>query len=120
MSRLVSNIDRRTERENAIVHMRAVPVELPPPLAKKNITSSIEPKKLPPPEGYQVASEEIKDSSENDKGSGSCLRWLATWVAFPLLLLISLIGCIVWIVLLPFKLVCCPCECHHFYFCFLV
>ena len=109
LKRLISNIDRRTERENAIVHMKAIPLELPLPLAKKHITSSIDPSNLPSSDGYQVAKEEIQDS-ENDRGSASCLKWLATWVAFPLLLLISFMGCIVWIVLLPFKLVCCPCE----------
>jgi len=106
LRRLLQQIDRRTERENAIVYMRAVPVELPPPIEKKGITPAITMNDLPPSEGYQEAKEEQRKEGES---KFSCLKCVATCICMPLLLLISLIGFIVSILLLPCKLVCCPC-----------
>ena len=86
--------------------MRAVPVELPPPIEKKGITPAITMNDLPPSEGYQEAKEEQRKEGES---KFSCLKCVATCICMPLLLLISLIGFIVSILLLPCKLVCCPC-----------
>lgn len=109
--RFLYNVDRRAERENAIVHMRAVPIELPPPLPKKNITKDLLDEQIEAlvSDYHSFKCAEVDTESEGKEAQSSCWRWLATWVAFPLLLIISLIGAIVWLVLLPFKLICCPC-----------
>ncbi|CAD7704860.1 unnamed protein product [Ostreobium quekettii] len=39
------------------------------------------------------------------------MRCLVFLIASPALLLISLFGCLVWILLLPFRCICCPCAC---------
>jgi hypothetical protein len=41
----------------------------------------------------------------------SCLRWLLFLLAFPLMVLISAVGIVLWVVLLPVKIICCPCGC---------
>lgn len=38
----------------------------------------------------------------------ACWRWLLVIIALPLLAIISLVGIVVWIVLLPLKCCCCP------------
>ena len=38
----------------------------------------------------------------------ACWRWLLVIVALPLLAIISVVGIIVWVVLLPLKCCCCP------------
>lgn len=38
----------------------------------------------------------------------ACWRWLLVIIALPLLAIISLVGIVVWIVLLPLKCFCCP------------
>ena len=43
--------------------------------------------------------------------AGNCLRWLLVIIAFPILAILSVIGIVIWIVLLPIKIVCCPVGC---------
>ena len=40
--------------------------------------------------------------------SPACWRWLLVIIAAPFLLIISLVGIVVWLVLLPLKICCCP------------
>ena len=49
-------------------------------------------------------------SSSHSSSSGcSFCRCLVCALVYPLLLLVSLVGCVVWLVLLPFKVCCCCC-----------
>jgi hypothetical protein len=50
-------------------------------------------------------------SSSNNNTSAGCsfCRCLVCALVYPLLLLVSLVGCVVWLVLLPFKVCCCCC-----------
>jgi len=114
LKRLLYQIDRKTERENAIVHMRAVPVDLPPLIQKdkaKDIAKTLPAGgKFPPTEEFQVIQETSQGSDGGQSSQGSsCLRWTAACICMPLLALISVIGAIVWVLLLPCKLICCPC-----------
>lgn len=43
-----------------------------------------------------------------DSEGTACWRWLLVIIAAPLLLIISLVGIVVWLVLLPLKICCCP------------
>lgn len=38
-------------------------------------------------------------------------RWLLVAIALPLLVVVSLVGVLVWLVLLPVKILCCPLGC---------
>lgn len=40
--------------------------------------------------------------------SASCWRWLLVILAMPVLVLLSAVGAIIWLVLLPLKIICCP------------
>ncbi|GAB4819023.1 hypothetical protein N2152v2_006069 [Parachlorella kessleri] len=54
-----------------------------------------------PPQEHQEAKQE----------QGCCtstLRWLIFLIAFPLVVLLSAVGIVIWIVLLPLKIICCP------------
>ena len=42
------------------------------------------------------------------RSNTACWRWLLVIIALPLLAIISLVGIVVWIVLLPLKCCCCP------------
>ena len=44
-------------------------------------------------------------------GEGFLLGWLLVIVAMPFLALFSLAGLVVWLVLLPVKIICCPIGC---------
>ncbi len=39
------------------------------------------------------------------------MRLAQVFIAMPFLVIISLVGAVVWLVLLPFKCLCCPCGC---------
>ena len=48
-------------------------------------------------------------AAESTSSEGTaCWRWLLVVLAAPLLLIISLIGIVVWLILLPLKICCCP------------
>ena len=51
------------------------------------------------------------NAGNHQESSPACWRWLLVIIAMPFLVLISLVGLIVWIVLLPVKCFCCPCGC---------
>ncbi|KAL6780573.1 hypothetical protein ACKKBF_B12595 [Auxenochlorella protothecoides x Auxenochlorella symbiontica] len=51
------------------------------------------------------------DTSPRPDASPSCGRWLLFCIAAPLFALVSLVGMLVWLLLLPFKLLCLPCGC---------
>lgn len=38
----------------------------------------------------------------------SCWRWLLVILAMPFLALFTVVGLVVWVVLLPLKIICCP------------
>jgi hypothetical protein len=42
---------------------------------------------------------------------GSWWQWLLVIIAMPLLVLVSLVGALVWLLLLPLKCFCCPVGC---------
>eukprot|EP01023_Acetabularia_acetabulum_P066942 TRINITY_DN9126_c0_g1_i10.p1 TRINITY_DN9126_c0_g1~~TRINITY_DN9126_c0_g1_i10.p1 ORF type:complete len:608 (-),score=98.48 TRINITY_DN9126_c0_g1_i10:101-1846(-) len=62
--------------------------------------------------GDQVQ-EEKKEKQPTCYDSGCCLflRWLLVIIMMPILVIISLVGCIIWIIFLPFKIICCPIAC---------
>ena len=43
-----------------------------------------------------------------EEGKSSCFRWLLVIIAMPILAIISVVGLLIWIVLLPIKIICCP------------
>jgi hypothetical protein len=123
-------------RENEAVHFQKVATELPslpqpkrlaqliaysPPDTAKTTTSVVVGIESAFNAKVQDAGEgdggDIKGYNNNDdnNGCGSCLcstfRWLLFLVALPLLLIVSLVGMVVWLILLPLKLCCCPCGC---------
>lgn len=55
-----------------------------------------------------VGSEQSAATDQEKPPSTACWRWLLVIVALPLLAIMSLIGIVVWIVLLPLKCCCCP------------
>lgn len=53
---------------------------------------------------------ELSTSATGHEGTTdtACWRWLLVIIALPLLAIISVVGVVVWIVLLPLKCCCCP------------
>ncbi|CAL8462981.1 g2515 [Coccomyxa elongata] len=51
-----------------------------------------------------------KDEKAGPKG-GAWWQWLLVVIAMPLLLIVSLVGAVVWVLLLPLKCFCCPIGC---------
>ncbi len=49
--------------------------------------------------------------AQQDSSGGGCFRWLLVIIAFPILAILSVIGIVIWIVLLPVKIICCPVGC---------
>lgn len=72
---------------------------------------------LLPPASEQPAQEKdgkgVKNGNaeKHQESSPACWRWLLVIVAMPFLVLISVVGLIVWLLLLPVKCFCCPCGC---------
>ena len=58
--------------------------------------------------GQTVAHQQTSDLQSEGSSNTACWRWLLVIVALPLLAIISLVGIVVWIVLLPLKCCCCP------------
>ena len=56
----------------------------------------------------QASLQPAPDTKQADQPDTACWRWLLVVIALPLLAIISLVGVIVWIVLLPLKCCCCP------------
>lgn len=50
-------------------------------------------------------------AGEEQQPGCSCWRWTIFLIVTPLLLAISLVGVVVWVVLLPVKIMCCPVGC---------
>ncbi|QDZ20957.1 hypothetical protein A3770_04p34750 [Chloropicon primus] len=106
--KFLSETARRAERENAIVHMKGTATSLPPPV-KRGLprVEEIEPG-MPAPKECVI--EIPEDASKDGKQSNnSCFRRTMVYLAMPLLALISLMGAVVWLLLLPLKLI--PCLC---------
>ena len=57
------------------------------------------------------AQEKNGNAGNHQESSPACWRWLLVILAMPFLVLISLVGLIVWVILLPVKCFCCPCGC---------
>ncbi len=60
------------------------------------------------------AEEKPADGKADDKPAakgGTWWQWLLVIVAMPLLLIVSLVGAVVWVLLLPLKCFCCPIGC---------
>ena len=58
--------------------------------------------------GQSDGSQQAGVSDDQGGGNTACWRWLLVIVALPLLAIISVVGIVVWIVLLPLKCFCCP------------
>lgn len=55
----------------------------------------------------KAGQQSAEDQHVSSEGT-SCWRWLLVIIAAPLLLIISLVGIVVWLLLLPLKICCCP------------
>lgn len=69
---------------------------------------------LPPPSAAAKQGEaggKLAGEDGEEGGPASCWRWALVVLAAPFLILISLLGAIVWLLLLPVKIVCCPIGC---------
>ena len=104
---------RKCERENAMVHFKSVPPELPPPIRRDlPEIAAHAPQSLPPAKDCVV---EIPPdaSEESEEKRRSCCGTCAVVIAMPLLILLSVLGAVVWVLLLPLKLIpcCCPVAC---------
>jgi len=110
MQKFVMDTDRRTERENAIVHMKPVPSEVPTQMEGRDVAHPIMPTTLPKPEEYTAIDIADKESYETKvEGKHPLWKWLLLPIALPLSILASILGCIVWVVLLPVKTFCFCC-----------
>ena len=58
--------------------------------------------------GQTAGSHQTTDAHTEGSSDTACWRWLLVIIALPLLAIVSLIGIVVWIVLLPLKCCCCP------------
>lgn len=58
--------------------------------------------------GQTAGSHQTTDAHTEGSSDTACWRWLLVIIALPLLAIVSVIGIIVWIVLLPLKCCCCP------------
>ena len=58
--------------------------------------------------GQQPGPQQAADRDQEVPSDTACWRWLLVVIALPLLAIISLVGAVVWIVLLPLKCCCCP------------
>lgn len=62
-----------------------------------------------------VSNGDTTSAAHSSGNSGGCSCWKACLLAicYPLLLIVSLVGVVIWLLLLPFKLCCCcmPCAC---------
>ncbi|BDA48020.1 probable BRO1 domain-containing protein BROX [Coccomyxa sp. Obi] len=52
-----------------------------------------------------------KDDDKAKAKGGAWWQWLLVIIAMPLLLIVSLVGAVVWVLLLPLKCFCCPIGC---------
>ena len=52
-----------------------------------------------------------RNDGKHQESSPACWRWLLVIIAMPFLVIISILGLIVWLLLLPVKCFCCPCGC---------
>ena len=94
-------MDRKAERENAMVHFKSVPQDLPAALS-----SAVPDVGAIAPSGFLDAKETAIDIREEDEKCECSWKHV---LIFPLLLILSLISAIVWVLLLPLK--CIPCCC---------
>ena len=60
------------------------------------------------PGQQSVGPQQTAATGKEGTSDTACWRWLLVIIALPLLAIISLIGIVVWIVLLPLKCCCCP------------
>lgn len=58
--------------------------------------------------GQPAGSQQAGASDDQSSVNTACWRWLLVIVALPLLAIVSVVGVVVWIVLLPLKCFCCP------------
>ncbi|KAK9798946.1 hypothetical protein WJX73_007519 [Symbiochloris irregularis] len=140
LSTLVDTSSSKVKRENDIVYCQRVPDEIPelpagkrlaapipwqlPPAAAEARADALHRITAPPSAPVPAAGATARASSakvspaegavpeEHAEGrGGSCWRWLLVIIAMPFLVVLSVIGAVIWIVLLPLKIVCCPCGC---------
>lgn len=124
----ISKVYRSIKADNDTVYYQKVPKELPALPDERRVVSAI-PFVLPPPaplvkEGvlHCFKSDVAKASSENNGKLGhensemhqsrvafSLWRWLLFIVVAPLLMILSIIGMLIWVLLLPLKCFCAPC-----------
>eukprot|EP00803_Ostreobium_quekettii_P006525 evm.model.scf_4178.1 EVM.evm.TU.scf_4178.1 scf_4178:5656-6594(+) len=119
----VKQIDVQCEKDNATVHLQRVPEKLPDPPAAKQLVSAVDysfPLFDPsvdhslfscfdlsraPDVVVDVAGDGGKDGGQK---TAAWWRWLLVILAFPVIVVASLLGMLIWIVLLPVKIFCCP------------
>lgn len=58
-----------------------------------------------------TAGADTADSAAAPAARAAWWRWLLVAIALPLLVVVSLVGVVVWLVLLPVKILCCPLGC---------
>eukprot|EP00803_Ostreobium_quekettii_P003877 evm.model.scf_167.18 EVM.evm.TU.scf_167.18 scf_167:116551-119421(-) len=123
LSDRVTKIEAQCQKDNVSVYMQKVPDTLPELPEAKQLVSAID-YSLPPPEpsiDYSLfscfdltqSSEHVVDVVEEgkpvvEKQEGAWWRWLLAAFAIPFLVVASVLGMLVWIILLPVKLFCCP------------
>lgn len=52
-----------------------------------------------------------EEQQQQGRRGGAWWQWLLVFIAMPLLLIISLVGVVVWLLVLPLKCFCCPLGC---------
>lgn len=65
----------------------------------------------PPAEAPPAAGAAAAHAGEQQQGGCSCWRWALFLIALPLMLFVSAVGIVLWVILLPIKIICCPCGC---------
>ncbi len=55
-----------------------------------------------------VLADEKPDPAAPQEEGAACWRWLLVIIAMPLLAMLTVVGLVVWLILLPIKIICCP------------
>jgi hypothetical protein len=110
---------RTAAKENGAVFFQVVPSRAPDLPAPRRLAEAIPaPTPTPPPAQAGVVAAGFVPAPPGDGGGGggggapsTCGRWALVALALPLLLAVSLLSALVWIMLLPLKVCCCPVGC---------
>jgi hypothetical protein len=61
--------------------------------------------------GEEGKREEEAEAAPQGRKGGAWWQWLLVFIAMPILAVISLVGALMWLLLLPLKCCCCPLGC---------